>query len=243
MDRNLADRSAVVTGGSKGYGAGIAEALARRGAKVWITARQAGPLAAAAERLGVAAVQADVTRGDDWDRLFTEVLAKAGRLDILVNNAGSGGHIAPLTEQTDDQIEQAIAVNLTGALFGCRRAATVMREQGGGTIVNISSVCARQAWPGWSVYSAAKAGLGQAGRSLYIELRDAGVRVTTVIPSWGATDFAATANLPPRDEQTDARCIQPHELGEIVADICALPEHLVVQDITVWPTVQQVEPL
>jgi len=243
MSQDLQDRIAIITGGSKGYGAGIAEALARRGADVWIAARGQESLDAAAERLGVHGVRADVTRGDDWDRLFERVLGQAGRLDILVNNAGAGIRIAPLAEQTDAEIEQAVAVNLTSSLLGCRRAAAVMRQQGSGTIVNVSSACQCEAWPGWAAYSAAKAGLAQAGKCLYTELRAQGVRVTTIVPSWGATDFLRAANLPARDPQTAAKCIQPTELGKIVADICALPGHLEVQELILWPLVQEVVPL
>jgi NAD(P)-dependent dehydrogenase (short-subunit alcohol dehydrogenase family) len=136
---NVKDKIAVVTGGSKGYGAGIAEVLQREGARVWITGRDAPALKAAAQRLGVRAVRADVTRPRDWDRVFDTVLKAAGRLDILVNNAGGGVKIAPMSEQTDESIAQIVALNLTGQLYGCRRAAKVMAAQRDGVIVNISS--------------------------------------------------------------------------------------------------------
>jgi len=242
MSGDLSKCTAVVTGGSKGYGAGIAEALRQAGAEVWITGRDQAALDATAKRLGVHAVRADVTCPADWDRLF-EALAKAGRLDILVNNAGAGVHVAPLAEQTDEEIARGIAVNLTGVFYGCRRAAKVMMKQKSGTIINISSVCARQAWPGWSVYSAAKAGLALLSDCLYTEVRPHGVRVTTLIPSWGATEFAKAANLPAKPADVAAQCIQPLELGRIVVEICSLPPHLVVQDMTVWPRIQEVVPL
>ena len=151
----LVKATAIVTGGSKGYGAGIAEALKRQGAEVWITGRDEKALNATAARLGVHAVRADVTSGADWDRVISAVVTARGRLDILVNNAGGGGHIAPLAEQTDDEIAGVIAINLTGVLLGCRRAAAIMTKQKSGTIVNISSVCALYAWPGWGTYTAA----------------------------------------------------------------------------------------
>jgi len=244
MTSDLSQQVAVVTGGSKGYGAGIAEALRRKGAEVWITGRDRAALRQTADKLDVRAVEADVTRPADWDRLFAEVQKQGnGRLDILVNNAGGGIRIAPVEEQTDDEIAASIAVNLTGALLGCRRAAPIMRQQGSGTIVNVSSVCARQAWPGWAVYSAAKAGLVQFTNCLYTELREHGVRVTSLIPSWGATEFSRSAGLPDRDAETTAKCIQPLELGELVVAVCSLPAHLEIQDLTLWPSVQEVMPL
>lgn len=244
MTVDLSKAVAIVTGGSKGYGAGIAEALKKRGARVWITGRDQKALDRTAKRLGVHGVKADVTVASDWDRLFEEVLgASRGRLDVLVNNAGAGIRIAPLAEQTDEEIERSIAVNLTGALLGCRRAAAVMKKQKSGTIINVSSVCARQAWPAFAPYSAAKAGMGQATDCLYNELRPFGVRVTSVIPSWGATEFAEAANLPKRDAKTRAKCIQPLELGELIVQICSLPAHLNIQDVTLWPMIQEVVPL
>ncbi len=244
METNLAGSTALVTGGSKGYGTGIAAGLRDKGANVWITGRDEAGLERTAAELGVRALKADVTSSEDWDRLFDEVLAASdGRLDILVNNAGAGIAIAPVAEQTVEEIRESIAVNLTGAILGCRRAAPVMCGQGSGTIINISSACARQAWPGWAVYSAAKAGLVQFSKCLYTEVRASGVRVTSVIPSWGATEFLAAAKAPSHGPETASKCIQPRELGELVANICALPPHLEIQDLTLWPLVQEVMPL
>ncbi len=235
--------SAIVTGGAKGYGRGIAQSLAKAGMKVWITGRDEAALAVAARELGVEAIRAEATSSEDWDRLFAAVLgATGGRLDVLVNNAGAGVAIKPLGEQSDAEIRDAIEVNLIGPLLGCRRAAPVMQAQGGGLIVNISSICSQQAWPGWTVYGAAKAGLNQASHGLHTELRKAGVRVCNVIPSWGATGFGQAAAIGGRDAETDAKCMQPGEMGDLVLSLYRLPVHLTVPDITVLPLVQEIEP-
>jgi NADP-dependent 3-hydroxy acid dehydrogenase YdfG len=238
----LSKQTAIVTGGSTGYGAGIAAALRDAGADVWITGRNRERLESAAAKLGVRCAVADVTQPADWDRLFNQV----GRVDILVNNAGAAGRIQPLADQSDDAIIASLVTNLTGAAFGCARAARVMKRQKSGVIINVSSVCAKYAWPGWSVYSAAKAGLGQLTKCLYAELREHGVRVTTLIPSWGATEFAATPDLaghPVLQADIRSQCIQPRELGEMVVHICALPPHLNVLEYTVVPRVQDIMPL
>jgi NAD(P)-dependent dehydrogenase (short-subunit alcohol dehydrogenase family) len=241
--KRLDGRIAVVTGASRGYGAGIAQALAAEGATVWMTARSEKELKAAAQRAGGRPLVADVTRGADWDRVFQAVQEQSGHLDILVNNAGAGIGVGPLAELTDAQIEENLAINLTGAILGCRRAAKLMIAQKAGTIVNVASVCAVEAWPGWSVYSAAKAGILQLTRCLYTELRPHGARATCIVPSWGATEFSKAAGLPEFDAETAQKCIQPSELGQVVADLCALPTHLVVQELILWPLVQRVEPL
>lgn len=242
----LAGQTVIVTGGAKGYGAGIAAVLAEAGAQVWITGRDRAALNATAKAQGVNAVVADVTVPKDWDRLFKQVLRATGRLDVLVNNAGAGIAIGPLAQASDDDLARCIAVNLTGQLFGCRRAATVMTRQRSGLIINISSLCDRYAWPGWSAYSAAKAGLKQASHCLYAELRSAGVRVTTISPSWGATEFVAAAHLaghPAGDPAVRAQCIQPRELGEWVRHLCLTPAHLVLPDVSIQPLVQEIVPL
>lgn len=243
IKRALEGNTAIVTGGAKGFGAGIAGVLRDRGATVWITGRDEEALKRTAADLGIMWAKADVTLPGDWDRLMQSVQEVSGPIDILVNNAGGGVRIAPLAEMSDDEIVDSIQLNLVGAALGCRRAATLMKARGTGIIVNISSVCQRQAWPGWSAYSAAKAGLAQLSKCLFTELREYGVRVTTVIPSWGATEFMDAAGLEARNADENAKCIQPGELGEIVANICELPSHLVTQDVTVWPMIQQVEPL
>lgn len=248
MSDVLANQVVIVTGGSKGYGVGIAEAFKQRGAMVWITGRDGDALHATASRLGVQACVADASSGADWDRLIDTVTQKsAGRIDALINNAGGGGAIKPLAEQTDDDILASVSVNLTGALLGCRRLAPIMAKQNAGTIVNVASVCATYAWPGWSVYSAAKAGLVQAGKCLQLELAASKVRVTSVIPSWGATDFATAAGLTEhpmvKDPAVRAQCIKPIELGRLIADVVALPAHLRIQDVTLVPMVQEIMPL
>ena len=241
---DIKDKAAIVTGGSKGYGFGIASVLKKSGAIVWITGRDAKALKAAAESLGVNSIQADVTSAKDWDRVFNEVTSTTGgRLDILVNNAGAGVAIAPVHEQSDEAIISSININLTGAILGCRRAGLIMIKQKSGIIINISSACALYAWPGWSVYTAAKAGLNKFGHGLYTELRPYGVRVTTITPSWGATEFGNAANLKAMDAETAKKCMQPEEIGRLVADICTMPEHLVVPDITVQPMVQEIIPM
>lgn len=246
MTMNLKKATAIVTGGAKGYGKGIAAALKAAGADVWITGRDEAALKAAEKELGVHGLKADVASGKDWDRVFDVVMKARGRVDILVNNAGAGIKIAPMDQQTDEAIDEIIAVNLTGVLYGCRRAAAVMKKQKSGTIVNISSGCAIHAWPGWGPYSAAKAGVNQFAHCLYTELRPAGVRVTTITPYWGATEFVAASGIkghPAGDPAIRKQCMQASEMGDLVVQVCTQPDHLATPDITVQPLVQEIVPM
>ena len=243
MEQKLAGKVAIVTGAAGGYGAGIAEAFKNQGAEVWITDIDEKKVNETAKRLGVKAVVANAASAADWDMLMEKVLADKNQLDILVNNAGGGVCIAPLEEQSDEAIERSIAVNLTSKIFGSKRAAKIMKAQGSGTIINLSSICAKESWPGWSTYSAAKGGVAHLSKCLYTELREHGVRVTTVFPSWGATKFTENSGMGPRDQEILDKCIKPSELGELMLYIVTLPAHLEMLDATLLPTVQQIEPL
>lgn len=243
MSSDLSGKRAIVTGGSKGYGYGIAAALKAKGVQVWITSRNETELKQASEKLGVYHQIADVTEPGDWDRLVDAVSKENGTIDILINNAGGGISKEHLDGQTDSDIAESIALNLTGVMYGCKRVVPFMKKQQSGTIVNVSSVCAIEAWPGWAVYSGAKAGLGQFSKCLYLELQDFGVRVTTLIPSWGTTNFLKAAELGERDAETETKVTKPHEIGDLVVSICELPAHLEIQDLTVLPMVQKIVPL
>jgi NAD(P)-dependent dehydrogenase (short-subunit alcohol dehydrogenase family) len=239
----LQGKIALVTGGAKGFGLGIAQSLAEAGALVWITGRDQAALDQASRGNALNAIRADATSPADWDRVLEVITQNAGRLDILVNNAGGGVKIAATEDQTDEAIDEAIALNLNSVIYGCRRVVPIMRKQGSGIIVNIGSVAGHHAWPTWGIYGAAKAGLNHFSKSLYLELRPHGVRVTTITPSWGATKFTDAAGLGPRDAETLAKCIKPAEIGQLVADVCALPPHLCIQETILWPMVQEVSPL
>ena len=234
---------AIVTGGNGGYGAGIAEVFRDDGIDVFITGRDRYKLDAVSNALGVRAIQADVQLAADWDRVFEQVTSHAGRVDYLVNNAGGGIKKADLTSLSDDEILACINTNLTGVVLGSKRAAAIMKQQGSGTIVNIGSVVSLEAWPGWSVYSAAKGALDQFTKVLYGELRPHGARSTLIVPSWGQTDFNTNAGLPEREAEIRQQVTRTSELGELVLYCCRLPDHLWLQEAVLWPTVQEVVPL
>ena len=238
----LQGEKAIVTGGSGGFGAGIARALAERGAKVWITGRDEAALNRIADETGAIPVVADVTSGADWDRLFSLVGDDVG---VQVNNAGAGIRIAPLAEQSDSEIVTAVNVNLTGAIMGCARAAERMSRLGRGAIVNISSVCALHAWPGWSVYTAAKAGLSKFSHALHTEMRPHGVRVFCLTPSWGSTSFNRAAGITGASEDPGLamKCISPDEIGRLVVTLLETPNHLTIPDITLQPMIQDIQPM
>jgi NAD(P)-dependent dehydrogenase (short-subunit alcohol dehydrogenase family) len=232
-------KTALVTGGSQGYGKAIAEKLVREGARVIIAARNRGPLEAAREEIGCdGALPMDVTSAADWERARAHVVDRYGGLEVLVNNAGGAIRVLETDRQEVADIDAIIALNLASVVYGSRTFGSLMKERRSGTIINIASVCAKHAWPGWSVYAAAKAGVLAFSKGLYVELQPFNVRVTCLIPAAGSTDFmkhAGGTNMVMK--------LQAEDVAEAVASVCRLPGHVVVEEMTVWGIDQEVVPL
>lgn len=231
----------LITGGTSGFGRAIAEKMAQQGAQVIITGRSEARVQETAAQLGVKGVAADVSRPEDWVRVRDLLEREYGRLDVLVNNAGTGVVIKDLCDQTLEEIRLCVDINLMGPIYGIHYLAPLMKRQHSGTIINLSSVCAGHAWPGYSVYAAAKAGVRNLSKSAYVELQEHGIRSVCVIPGAGQTNFQVNAQDAPLPENADN--LKPEDMAQVVCDICALPEHVVVEETTVWGRAQVVRPL
>ncbi|MBH1992265.1 MAG: SDR family oxidoreductase [Sphingomonadaceae bacterium] len=165
----FSDKTAIVTGGSRGIGLTVARLLVERGARVVLVGRNAAALRSAADGLGAAAtiVAGDIAQADTATQVVSAAIAHGGNLDILANIAGIFP-TALIEETTDALYADTIAANLTGTVMLCRAAFPILRERGG-AIVNISSTAARLPTPGLSVYAAAKAGVEAFTRTLALE--------------------------------------------------------------------------
>ena len=233
------NRIVLITGASSGYGKAMAKTFKDNGDTVIMTARNIDKLESArADVNGNIAFSMDVTKYEDWEKAVTFVKEKYGRLDILVNNAGGGIAIKEVSEFSVKEIDDTIKLNLNSVIYGCRAFADMMKEQKCGTIINISSVCARQCWPTWSVYAAAKAGVLNFSKGMYLEMQPHNVRVTCVIPSSASTGFQSACGI---GETTDK--LLPEDIAETVLYIANLPQRAVVEDVTVWGIDKQVNPL
>ena len=166
--RRLAGRVALVTGGAAGIGRAIALRLRAEGAAVIVTDLQTARGEAVASEHGLTFIAQDVTSEADWGRVTARIQADHGRLDILVNNAGYvGSHERGNPENTTiDDMRMVFRVNVEGTLLGCRAAISLMREQGTGSIINISSVASETATPFLLSYGAAKAAVRQMTKSV-----------------------------------------------------------------------------
>lgn len=233
------NRIVLITGASSGYGKATAKAFKENGDTVIMTARSLEKLEAACREVGGdLAVSMDVTLPADWERIVSLIKEKYGRLDILVNNAGGGIAIKEVREFTPDEIDAVIRLNLNSVIYGCRAFADMMAGQKSGTMINISSVCARQCWPTWSVYAAAKAGVLNFSKGMYLEMQPHNVRVTCVVPSSASTAFQSACGI---GETTDQ--LLPEDIAETVLYVANLPQRAVVEDVTVWGIDKQINPL
>jgi NAD(P)-dependent dehydrogenase (short-subunit alcohol dehydrogenase family) len=183
---------AVVTGGSSGIGLAAAELLAREGAHVFITGRRKTELDAAVQRIGrdVTAIEGDVSKLPDLDRIFAKVKETRGHIDILFANAGIAEG-ASLDEITEEQFDRHFDINVKGALFTVQKALPLLRD--GASIILASSVVGSKGLANRSVYSATKAALRSFARTWTTDLKGRRIRVNVVSP--GATDTPGLRGL------------------------------------------------
>ncbi|MGL4319624.1 MAG: SDR family oxidoreductase [Paracoccaceae bacterium] len=191
---DLAGKTAIITGASRGIGAATARHLAASGAHVFLAARSRADIERIATEItatgGLAtAITCDVAHHDDVSALIAAALAGTGRIDVLVNNAGLIDPIARLADSDPAAWSGIVDVNLKGVYYGLRLAIPHMLSQGGGTIINISSGAATGALEGWSHYCATKAAVLSLTRCADKEYRDQGIRVIGLSPGTVATDM------------------------------------------------------
>lgn len=181
----------AITGASRGIGAAAARAFAAAGAKVALLARSQREIDALAAEIGAEALamRCDVADWSSVEQAVATVVQRFGGLDVLVNNAGTIDPIARLSDVDPTAWGRAIDVNLKGVFHGTRAAIPVMRAQGGGTIINVSSGAARNALEGWSSYCAGKAGALMLTQAAHLEEGPHGIRVLGLSPGTVATEM------------------------------------------------------
>jgi 3-oxoacyl-[acyl-carrier protein] reductase len=207
---------AIVTGGSRGIGLAIACALVADGVNVAVTGRSDAHLSEARPRIeragpgSVETLRADVRSYDEVQRAIASTRARFGGLDIVVNNAGVG-IFADVADMTPQQWSQVVDTNLTGAFNVCHAALPLLRERGGGYIINISSLAGKNAFAGGAAYCASKSGLNAFSEALMQEVRQDNIRVSYVMPGSVATGFSGG------DESKGADWkIAPEDVADVV---------------------------
>jgi NAD(P)-dependent dehydrogenase (short-subunit alcohol dehydrogenase family) len=238
MEHYVKDKCIVITGGSSGFGLETARLLLEMGSFVTITGRDAPRLAEAQRQLDhprLSAVAADAVSSDDWRRLMGDVTGRFGRLDALVNNHGAAVKVAPVETMEDQDIRTVLDVNLASVIQGCREAIRVMKPQGRGHIVNVSSGCAHHAWPNWAVYTAAKAGMVAYTRCLHLEMAAWGGKATSFVPGAARTNFCRAAGIA---EDWLAGYPDAQEFARTLAHCLDVPDDCVIEEVNIWGTRQ-----
>jgi NAD(P)-dependent dehydrogenase (short-subunit alcohol dehydrogenase family) len=227
----MALRTILIAGASRGIGRAAAQALAAPETRLVLAARSADRLAstaaeAAARGAEVVVVPADLTAEPEVRRLVATAAEGGGPLDVVLHSVG-GALVAPFDEIELGAWEELLRAQLTSLFLICKHAAPLMGS--GGLLIHIGSIAARQAFPGWSAYCAAKHGCLGFLNAVREELRPRGVRVTAVLP--GATDTNLWDAVPGGWDRT--LMLRSEEVAAAVAALATYPPHVVVDELTI----------
>jgi NAD(P)-dependent dehydrogenase (short-subunit alcohol dehydrogenase family) len=209
----------IVTGGSRGIGRAIAEALLAEGGRVVITGRDSARVAMAREELAAGAassrvvgVPVDVRDRTAVDTLVADTVSRFGRLDVIVNNAGVGA-FSNVETMSDADWKAVIDTNITGPFFVSRAAIPHLRASGGGWIINIASLAGRHYFPGGGAYCASKAALIAFSEALMQEVRYDNIRVSVIMPGSVSTEFSG------RSSGDDTWKLTGSDVAQVVVDL------------------------
>lgn len=231
----LEGKTALITGGSKGIGLGVAEALVDAGMNVAVTARNRGEVEQAAEALSqrsggrALGVACDVRDLEQQREAVARAVETFGGVDALVANAGVGVN-APVDQLTPEDWHRVIDTNLTGVFYSVKAAVEELKKRSG-WLITIGSLAGTNFFPGGSAYNASKFGLAGFTQAVMLDLRHDGVKTSTIMPGSVATYFGGRA---PGDG--DGWKIQPEDIGEMVLYLLRTPGRTLPSKIEVRPS-------
>jgi 3-oxoacyl-[acyl-carrier protein] reductase len=234
MNTFLAGKNALVTGGTRGIGLAVAEALLGAGAGVAICGRNEQTVKRAVSQLTnlskgkVLGKVADVRSNTEVADLFTLIDHEMGELDVLVNNAGVGVFKSTADLSIEDW-QKTLETNLSGVFYSCREALPRFKRRGGGYIINISSLAGRNAFAGGAAYNASKFGLNGFSEAMMLDHRYDKVRVSYVMPGSVDTEFGSAG------ARADWK-ISAEDIGEIVLTLLRMPERTLISRVEVRPS-------
>jgi 3-oxoacyl-[acyl-carrier protein] reductase len=241
LENNLENKVAIVTGGTRGIGRAIAARLVAEGARVAICGTRQNSVDAALDVLSpkdkVFGMVADVSKLEDVRSFVGAVQQRFGAIHILVNNAGAG-LFRSVAELTPEEWQRTIGLNLTGVYYCCHEILPIFRQAGGGDVVNISSLAGKNAFAGGAAYNASKFGLNGFSEAMMLDYRNAGVRVSTIMPGSVNTEFGGSHLASEREGNNDKNAwkIAPEDVAEIVVHVLGMPRRTTVSAVEVRPS-------
>ena len=236
MAIDLSNKIAIVTGGTKGIGRAIAESLVSAGAGVAITARnddEIGRTVAELKKLGAGTAAGYVCDVRDYEQVksvVAEVAKEFGGLDILINNAGVG-IFASVESMSVEDFRAVLETNVFGVFYCCHEAIPLMKQRGGGYIINISSLAGANPHPEMAAYNASKFGLNGFSEALMQEVRQDHIKVSYIMPGSVNTHFGGDQ---PSAEQSWQ--LQPNDIAQVVMDLLEFPERSLPSRVEIRPS-------
>jgi 3-oxoacyl-[acyl-carrier protein] reductase len=231
----LEKKATIITGGTKGIGYAIAEALIKEGADVLICGRGRDAVQAAAERLlkigKVEAVSCDIRNEDHVQTMLEHCAGSFGGVDIVINNAGVGYFGKTVEETSSAEFKQTLETNLFGAFYVCHYAIPYLKRRGGGYIINISSLAGQNAHPRMAAYNASKFGLNGFSEALMQEVRQDNIKVSYICPGSVNTAFGGDS---PNDEK--AWQLQPGDIAQVVLDLLRMDPRALPSKVEIRPS-------
>lgn len=232
---NINNKTAVVTGGTKGIGYAVAESLLKAGAKVFVCARNKSDLNQAIEKLSehgkVNGEICDVRSEEQVRMMLDECVRVFGGVDILINNAGVGFIGKTVEEMAPDKFRQTLETNLFGVFYTCHYAIPLMKKAGGGYIINISSLAGQNAHPKMAAYNASKFGLNGFSEALMQEVRADEIKVSYICPGSVNTYFGG--DEPSADQ---AWQLQPEDIAQTVMDLLNMESRALPSKVEIRPS-------
>lgn len=232
----LKGKVAIVTGGTKGIGRAISEALVREGVNVCISARSRNEIDQTLEDLcalkagNATGIVSDVCNYSQVKPLFELAVGQFGGLDILVNNAGIG-LFQTVEEMTPEDFRSVLETNLFGVFYCCHEAIPLMKQRGGGYIINMSSLAGVNAHPQMAAYNASKFGLNGFSEALMQEVRHDNIKVSYIMPGSVNTHFGGD-----EPSQDQAWQLQPSDIGKVVLDLLHNDSRALVSRVEIRPS-------
>ncbi|TXK76450.1 SDR family oxidoreductase [Mesonia sp. K4-1] len=236
--QNLNNKTALITGGSKGIGYGVAEALMKAGVNVAITSRSLTNAESAAAELEknnnakALGIKADVRNLVDQEEAVRHTIEKFGQLDYVIANAGIG-HFGSITSLTDHDWRETIDTNLTGVFYSAKASVEALKDTQG-YFISISSLAGTNFFAGGAAYNASKFGVTGFTQAMMLDLRNDGVSVSTIMPGSVSTHF--NGHDPHQEESDEAWKIQKEDIGELVVDLFKMNKRSLPSKVEIRPS-------